>query len=210
MKSQVKCAVCGSDEVSVVAAVDRRGKPLQSVICETCGLVWVDPRPDDSEIKKFYSDDYRVEYKGELEPKIKHCYREIHRAIQRLERLSKYYSSGDKILDVGAGAGFFAYVLRENGVDIDGVEPNKGYASFAQNKLGLKTIQTGYLTDCDKDNHYNMITINHVLEHLSDPIGSLKHMRNLLVDNGKIIVEVPNLEATYHSPNKVFHLGHLY
>src|SRR4030067_1599986 len=210
MKSHVSCAVCESNDVSVVATTDRDGSPLQNVLCENCGLVWVDPRPDDKEIEKFYSEDYRKEYKGDLEPKMKHCYREIHRAIQRLERLAEYYSPGDKILDVGAGAGFFAYVLRENNADVYGIEPNKGYAEFAQNKLGLKTIQSGYLDDCNKFNYYNIITINHVLEHLPNPLGSLNHMRDLLVENGKINIEVPNIEATYHSPNKVFHVAHLY
>jgi len=210
MKSHNRCAVCDSNEVSIVATTDRRGKPLQSVLCENCGLVWVDPRPDDDELKKFYGEDYRREYKGDLEPKMKHCYREIHRAIQRLERLAEYYSPGDKILDVGAGAGFFAYVLRENNADIDGIEPNKGYVKFAQDKLNLRTVKSGYLGECDKFNYYNIITINHVLEHLPNPLDSLNHMRNLLAKNGKIIIEVPNIEATYHSPNKVFHIAHLY
>lgn len=35
-------------------------------------------------------------------------------------------------------------------------------------------------------------------------------MRKLLKQNGRIIMEVPNIEATYHAPNKIFHVGHLY
>ena len=35
-------------------------------------------------------------------------------------------------------------------------------------------------------------------------------MWRLLKPDGRIIMEVPNAEADYHSPDKVFHFGHLY
>ncbi|MEX2516567.1 MAG: class I SAM-dependent methyltransferase, partial [Gammaproteobacteria bacterium] len=210
MPRHTDCALCDTHNVSVVADTDRDGNPLQMVICDSCGLVWVDPRPSDADISTFYSDDYRSAYKGDVEPKLKHCYRETKRAIQRLQRLSECYQANDNILDIGAGAGFFAYVAKRNNIIIDGIEPNKGYAGFARNKLGLEAVQIGYLKDCLNFNHYNIITINHVFEHLPEPLAALQHMHKLLVEDGKIILEVPNIMATYHAPHKVFHIGHLY
>ena len=109
VQSHIPCAVCGSHEVDVVAEADRDGRPLRNVLCRECGLVWVDPRPSDEELAKFYAEDYRASYKGAAEPKKKHCYREMLRANLRVARLREFYKPGDHLLDVGAGAGFFAY-----------------------------------------------------------------------------------------------------
>jgi len=210
MKSELPCAVCGNHEVDVVATTDRDGRPLRNVLCHECGLVWVDPRPSDEELARFYAKDYRSSYKGAAEPKKKHCYREMLRANQRVERLREFYKPGDRLLDVGAGAGFFAYVLSGSDVDYRGIEPNQGYAGFARERLGLGGVSVGYLQDVQDFGSFDIITINHVFEHLPDPNESLAHMHRLLKDGGHLIMEVPSSEADYHAPNKVFHVGHLY
>jgi len=210
MKSDLPCAVCGGHEVDVVASTDRDGKPLRNVLCRECGLVWVDPRPTDEELKKFYAEDYRSNYKGAAEPKKKHCYREMLRANDRVARLRQVYKSGDRLLDVGAGAGFFCYVLKGSDVDYHGIEPNQGYAGFARERLGLDGVEVGYLQDVTDWENYDIITINHVFEHLPNPNESLAHMHKLLRDGGHLIMEVPSSDADYHAPNKVFHVGHLY
>lgn len=208
--SNLPCALCHHHEVDVIAERDRHGDPLRNVLCRSCGLIWVDPRPDPDALKAFYAEKYRSEYKGAAEPKKKHCYREMHRANERLNRLAPLYRPGDRVLDVGAGAGFFARVLVENGVDYVGVEPNAGYASFARDTLGLSGVEIGFLHDIEGKGVFDIITINHAFEHLPDPNESLARMWRLLKPDGRIIMEVPNAEADYHSPDKVFHFGHLY
>ena len=44
------------------------------------------------------------------------------------------------------------------------------------------------------NNKYDIITLFHVLEHISDPISLLKQLSALLDINGQIIIEVPNIE----------------
>lgn len=210
MKSELPCAVCDGTDVDIVGTHDRHGNPLRNVLCQGCGLVWVDPRPSDAEIDQFYAEDYRASYKGAVEPKMKHCYREMLRANQRVARLGQFYKSGDRLLDIGAGAGFFAYVLEGNDVDYQGIEPNQGYATFAREQLGLTSIDIGYLENIEDWETFDILTINHVFEHLHNPNQSLAHMHRLLKPGGHIIMEVPNAEADYHAPHKVFHLGHLY
>lgn len=208
--SELPCALCGSHEVDVVAERDRNGDPLRNVLCRHCGLVWVDPRPDPEALRSFYAEKYRADYKGATEPKKKHCYREMRRANERVARLQAFYKPGDGVLDIGAGAGFFSRVLAENGVDYLGIEPNAGYANFARETLGLGGVEVGFLADVAGESRFDIITINHVFEHLPDPNESLQRMWRLLKPGGLVIMEVPNVEADYHSPDKVFHVGHLY
>lgn len=209
MKSNIPCALCNCSDISIVSNYDRHNNPLRSVICNTCGLVWIDPRPSEKEVRQFYASEYRKSYKGSDEPKTKHCYRETKRAVNRLGIIAKYFHVNDKLLDIGTGGGFFAYIMLKNGICIDGIEPNTGYAEFAVNTLKLKNIHKCYLEDY-KEANYNIITINHVFEHLPDPNKSLSKIHELLADKGILIIEVPNIMATYRAPNKVFHLGHLY
>lgn len=204
------CALCGNNHVQVVGERDRDGKPLRNVLCIACGMVWVDSRPSDENIDKFYSSDYRLRYKGAYQPKPKHCYRETLRAITRINRFLPVYQPGMRVLDVGAGAGFFAYALKRKGILIDGIEPNEEYANYARAELDLHNVRTGFLKDIEEDDSYDLITINHVFEHLPDPCLSMQQMHRILRSEGRVIMEVPNVEATYHAPNKIFHIGHLY
>lgn len=209
-EARIPCAVCGKRDVTVVALEDRLGKPLRSVCCRACGLVWVDPRPDTQAIDRFYAEDYRQQYKGDPQPKPKHCHRQTLGAIERAQALRPRLRQGLRVLDVGAGAGFFAYAMQRLGLAIDGIEPNRGYARFARETLGLERVQVGFLQGLRPEAPYDLVTIHHVFEHLPDPREAMAHLRALLAPDGRVLMEVPNIEATYHAPNRVFHLGHLY
>src|SRR5215210_3503977 len=127
----VPCNLCGSREVEEIGQLDRNRKPLRTVICQRCGLVWTDPRPREEEIVNFYTEDYRLEYKGAYQPRLKHVYRAGRGAIDRYQRIKDLLNPEHNILDIGAGGGEFVYVMRRLGFDARGIEPNRGYAAYA-------------------------------------------------------------------------------
>ena len=185
----IPCAVCEGQQITVLAFRDRHGQPLENVLCRACGLVWVDPRPSNQSLEKFYSAQYRQQYKKSFQPKPKHLYRETLRASARLRDFLPHYQAGMRVLDIGAGAGFFSYVLRAQGIDSDGIEPNEHYAEFARSQLGLASVRTGFLLDITQRDHYHLITINHVFEHLPEPRAALAHMHSLLTTGGRVLME---------------------
>jgi len=196
--------------VRKVADLDRDGRPLRTVMCEHCGLVWTDPRPGAEEIRRFYTHDYRSAYKGAAEPKRKHVLRETRRAIARFRRVEPLLFSGARVLDVGAGAGFFPHVLQSRGFEVLGIEPNQGYCEWGTANFGVK-VRNGTLQDFDfAGEPFDLITLNHVLEHLPDPAEALVRLRSWLAPGGLLVVEVPNVESEFHAPAKRFHIGHLY
>jgi 2-polyprenyl-3-methyl-5-hydroxy-6-metoxy-1,4-benzoquinol methylase len=175
-----------------------------------CGLVWTDPRPDTNQNRKFYSEDYRLQYKSTYVPKRKHVYRETLRAIARYQAISGLVQAEMRLLDVGSGAGFFPYVARTQGIDAQGIEPNRGFAEYAVETFDVPTTNS-FFQDVDfPSESFDVITLNHVLEHVEDPCATLKQLRDWLNPDGYLIVEVPNIEATYHAPKNRFHVGHLY
>lgn len=202
------CNLCGNTEVSVLSNRCRSGAPLRTVICKNCGLVWSDPFPHNP--RQFYQDDYRLEYKNTYTPKTKHILRAGRVAVNRHAKIKHLLHSPQTILDVGTGGGEFAYLLKSLGHDINGIEPNKGYAEYSVAEYDLK-LQIGFIQDSSfAENSFDLITIWHVLEHTEDPFFVLSKLRSLLKPDGVLVVEVPNMEATCQSPRSTFHEAHLF
>ena len=208
--ASIPCNLCGNTEVEVIGDTDRKGKPLRTVICRTCGLVWTDPRPDATANREYYAEHYRIHYKATHQPKLKHVYRETLRAMERFRRIEPLLSPGMRLLDVGAGGGFFPYTVKQRGYTIEGIEPNLGFAAYASEVLQLD-IQAGFLQDFDfAEGSFDIITLNHVLEHLEDPGAALCRLWRWIRPGAYLNLEVPNIEATYHAPGHRYHLAHLY
>ncbi len=202
--------MCGSADVEEISRVDRDNNYLRTVICVKCGLAWSDPRPNEDEIKQFYTKDYRIAYKGTYQPKLKHVYRAGRGAANRLQFLQEIIKSSDKVLDVGAGGGEFVYLLRAFGFNAEGIEPNEGYGLYAKTHLNLP-VKIGFIQQAELSaDHFDIITLHHVLEHLDNPFSILVKIRESLREKGFLVVEVPNIEATCFAPIHRFHAAHLY
>lgn len=202
------CNLCGSTEISVLANRSRSGASLRAVICAKCGLVWSDPLPHNP--RDFYEDDYRVSYKGTYAPKPKHILRAGNIALARHLKIEQLLSKPLAILDVGSGGGEFSYLLQTLGHDVKGIEPNKGYAEYSILEYGLN-VQVGFIQDAMlQEASFDLITIWHVLEHTDDPFAVLVKLHTLLKEQGILVIEVPNIEATCQSPKSTFHEAHLF
>ena len=102
MISQSPCNLCGAREAEDLARLDRHGKPLRTVICRKCGLVWSDPVPTEETLRQFYAEEYRLQYKGISRPTPEHVYRAGRVAIHRFRYLKKILKPGSAIVDVGS------------------------------------------------------------------------------------------------------------
>ena len=204
------CDLCGSRDAAEVAASDRGGQPLRTVICRNCGLVYTDPIPPEESLERFYSQDYRVHYKGSYAPSLKHVYRAGRLAVQRIQRLKGLLEPDSVIIDVGSGGGEFVYLLRLSGFEAQGVQPDDGYARYSQDELGVpvhlgSALEIELASEC-----CHVVTLYHSLEHMGAPSRVLAHVRRWLRPGGWLLVEVPNVEATCQSPGNRFHQAHLY
>ena len=202
------CNLCGARDVDVLSLGDRDGNALRTVICNACGLVWTDARPDDR--GAYYARRYRLDYKRAVTPRLKHVYRAGRVAIDRYRNIAPFLKSGARVLDVGSGGGELLYLLVALGYPASGIEPNLGYAEYSRAQYGL-AVDIGMVQDVDLDGEcYDGITMFHVLEHTGDPAAVLARLRAALRADGTLIVEVPNVEAICQAPRNRFHRAHLY
>jgi 2-polyprenyl-3-methyl-5-hydroxy-6-metoxy-1,4-benzoquinol methylase len=202
------CPVCGQFAAVLAGAADRRGRPLRTVACLSCGLFRSDPLPAAEELQRFYESQYRLEYKGVRRPKRKHVYRAAKLAALRRRWLGDALRPGETALDIGCGSGEWLYVLKSSGLSPTGIEIDAHYAEFGRQEYGVD-IRTGSLWSVEMAAAFDILTLFHVLEHLPNPVESLEHVRGWTKDGGLLAIEVPNAASPNQHPAKRFHPAHV-
>ncbi len=204
----VNCHLCQQNNFDVVSDVDAKSRERLIVsICNDCGLVQQTPMPSEEELRLFYEQFYRSEYKGVETPKPKHIHRAGKAALDRIDfLLSATGRPTNSILDIGAGGGEFVYMCSKLGFNAaKGVEPNLGYCGYAQEELQVDINQGGLK---DLDGVYDVVTMFHVLEHLVEPLKVFEMLYNLLGEEGILFIEVPWIESISQSPSNIYFKAH--
>lgn len=200
---RVACYLCGADdgEPFITAQDDYTGKPgrFTFVTCRRCGLHYQNPRLTIDEIKFFYDDEYIAHRKksdwGVLT-------RFFNWAMSRHDRqkdaiVSRFVPLGreNDVLDVGCAVGTFLQHLRARyGVAATGVDFKDLGASPS---LAGVDFRCGLFYEQDfGSKRFDLITMWHFLEHDYDPMRTLRTARDLLRNDGRLIVEVPRLDST--------------
>lgn len=210
IQSEAPCKLCSGHELQVIGTQGRHFQKLTTTICMGCGLIHSYPIPTKEELDAYYSKQYRSDYKGAYTPQRKHILRYSRGSMHRIKQLLRFATKGQKLLDVGSGSGEFVYVASLSGFDVHGLEPHEGYSEYTRKTFGIHVI-TAPLEKADiMPESYDIITLNHVLEHLHYPLTSLSYLNRWLKKGGLLEVEVPNIETTQHSPVNRFHYAHVY
>jgi SAM-dependent methyltransferase len=118
--------------------------------------------------------------------------------IREIVELSVMTLNGQKrgnLLDVGCGNGQFLAKMRDLGWEVVGVEPDSQAVKVARERFGLN-VHEGTLEEAGfPDSMFDAITMNHVVEHLWDPISTLQECRRVLKPGGRLVVVTPNIES---------------
>jgi SAM-dependent methyltransferase len=109
----------------------------------------------------------------------------------RLDYLGAW-AGGGRLLDIGAAGGAFVAEAAARGFDASGIEPVPSFARAARERLGVD-VRDGTIEQTELgDARYDAITMWHVLEHVPDPIPSLRRIALALRPGGLLALEVPN------------------
>ena len=110
---------------------------------------------------------------------------------RKLSLINSFKTEAKNILDVGAGTGDFLKICVSNNWNVLGVEPNSNAQNIAKEKGIILKDDLLKITN----QKFDVITLWHVLEHvemLSDYITKLKE---LLSENGRLVIAVPNYKS---------------
>ena len=115
----------------------------------------------------------------------------IKKNISELEKDGVLQKSSNKehALDIGGGAGLFAFAFRDKNWKTYIIDPSKNN-SFIKAKLKIPLAQKFYRPNLFPVK-FDLISLIYVLEHVSDPINFLKAVRKDLKADALIYIEVP-------------------
>ena len=110
------------------------------------------------------------------------------------------------LLDVGCGSGDWLLSMRELGWEVTGVDFDKNAVRVGRER-GL-TIHSGALEQLNFPNDsFDAITLNHVIEHVPNPVETLRECLRILKPNGKLVVFTPNGSSLGHRIFKEYWRG---
>lgn len=100
----------------------------------------------------------------------------------------------NRLLDIGCGDGEFLELAHSCGWDVCGLEPDNNAVQIAKAK-GLRVINAGEEYFDGKKELFDVVTLSHVIEHVHEPLNSLKKCFDLLKPGGSLWIETPNVDS---------------
>jgi 2-polyprenyl-3-methyl-5-hydroxy-6-metoxy-1,4-benzoquinol methylase len=105
---------------------------------------------------------------------------------------------GLRLLEIGCGSGAFLARMRRLGWDVCGLDPDPAAVSWGRHAYGLD-VGCGTLDQADFPvDSFDVITMNHVIEHVHDPMALLAECQRILRPGGKLILTTPNANSWGH------------
>lgn len=193
---------CGCADYEIISTTSRHRNNFTIVRCLHCSTLRINPYMSEDSVTFYYKEIYgRVKRKHISPEDLYNAQKNKKSASALFHKLSKYFKPSDKILDFGSGPGGRLDEFKQQGfINLHIFDYDEKYMAYGLNQ-GFKSH--------NKEQKYNLIIISHVVEHINDPVKTLKELASNLADGGHIYIEVPMYENTKHLLGD-FHLAHKY
>lgn len=220
MKEINSCIICGSNSFEpflICKDFTVSQQDFKIVSCKHCGFKFTNPRPEDKELGKYYKSEEYVSHSDTKKGLINKLYHYVRNYTlnKKLSLVNSYVSRGT-ILDYGCGTGMFLSTCTLTGWKTFGLEPDEDARKLATNKNIVVFENKQQLEDQIKDYSLSVITLWHVLEHVTDMEQMLSFFERKLKKDGVLIIAVPNhlsydakyykeFWAAYDVPRHLYH-----
>lgn len=188
--SHPACRFCGSTVLhDSTGTVEHYRIAYTVLFCQHCGIGMTWPRPDIPTLERFYAPgEYRAEEGKRFVAPVEWLFELQKKCL--LFRLSGGLSGGS-MLDIGCGSGYTASLFAKKGWTVTGVEFSDETAVHAR-----ETYQIHVVTSVSAlKGPFDLILVNHVLEHYFEPELLLQECSRLLSPAGRLVVAVPNFSS---------------
>ncbi|WP_163537041.1 class I SAM-dependent methyltransferase [Gracilibacillus sp. YIM 98692] len=201
-----KCVICGSSTCKVIHKTVRDSNDHDVVVCNNCNHFQLAPLPNVEDDENFYNKNSQAKFVSNItvEEARKKALPDTKR---RVEFVKNYTNIDSKILDIGCGYGFFVENLNNQGIEVDGLETSESRRLIARKNSKRNILDINLLSDSTPKDYiekYDMVTLFHVLEHISSPRKFLKNVLKFLKKEGYLIIEVPNVDDHLLSISKAY------
>lgn len=169
--------------------------------CSACGLVLLNPQPDDLTLDQIYGEAYFI---GSEEDDMQAHGNALKRETAKLQLReigahldeAKTRQQPLKLLEVGCGLGNFLVEARNAGYEVQGIDVSADAVAQANAALGAHLVQACHLENARLEpGSYDILVLADVVEHVRDPMAFMKLVHGLLKPGGIVFVAVPSLDS---------------
>ena len=204
---KIKCNLCGKDDSEVILRCHDRCFGISGeynlVKCRACGLVYLNPQPQENELSRHYPRDYdqfdverRIFSQSSLYDTLRAAKRALIGVRPTIVADRARDESKKKYLDFGCGGcENISRVRREHPAwDYFGLDISP-WAYESCKKHGFD-IFLGSLEQAKyPDNFFDIVDMKGVLEHLPDPMASVREVYRILKRGGSLQLSLPNINS---------------
>ncbi len=177
------------------------------VMCKDCGLIYKNPMLTKESLAEFYKEEYTKLYEpGNVNSitgqAIAYRILNIIHILDWLEEI-EYDVKDKKIVEIGSGFGSLLYALKSMGANVYGIEAGVRPAEISEKLFGITPFIFAFDTLSQEDLEWrnvcdaDLVIISNTLEHFYSPKEVLIKARQMLSNDGEILIEVPNMFRPY-------------
>jgi len=191
---EVTCPICSPppDPIKIYETTDGIG----IWECPDCSILYASPRFDEPSLHKIYDNEFffdKSKFDNWTIDKWKNSGgRDYIVPHLKVNLVKQFINDQSRVLDVGCSTGEFCLAANMNGLNCEGIDVSKMLSDIARDVLKLP-IHHKKLEDFYPETPYKAVVIWDVLEHLYDPIETLKACNRILEPGGYLFAQVPNL-----------------
>lgn len=225
----VSCDLCGSRDYRLYLRsrdyINRCDGIFSVVQCKKCGLLFTNPRPDKTEISRFYPPSthyYVVNIRG-LEPMkavtglyrtLLHyfrgyfpekdtfiLYKVLLYPVYLLKRRKfdaeaiPYFVKNGRLLEIGCSHGKFLHEMKTLGWNVTGIDMSREAVEKGREIFGIDLTQKDIDDAVFEEDSFDVIVMRMVLEHVYSPDKILRKLKTWLKPGGRLIVVVPDISG---------------
>ncbi|MBI4848378.1 MAG: class I SAM-dependent methyltransferase [Nitrospirae bacterium] len=191
---ELRCRMCGSPEKEIVSSQVAGDPDARVYRCLECSLIYLFPIMTEADEAEFYREQFETYMQGRAgvswQSPQRHFQSYQAEGERRLPIVRRHLRMTDTVLEIGSSTGYFLDDLRGYVQSVQGVEPSELYCAFA-NERGISTVAS--LEEVSVQS-FDVLVLYYVLEHLRDPVAYLSGLRRYLKVDGRLLLEVPNVD----------------
>jgi 2-polyprenyl-3-methyl-5-hydroxy-6-metoxy-1,4-benzoquinol methylase len=111
-----------------------------------------------------------------------------------IARVRRYVNPPARVLEVGIGSGSLLQAMRGAGFDVHGCDSSAAVGRYVRETAGVPVF-VGRLADMPPSGAFDVVVMNHVLEHTSGPIAFLTDARRHAKPGALFHLAVPNVAS---------------
>ncbi len=196
----IDCPLCAEQRDSQEKLFIKNG--FGFVRCKACGLIFSNPQVKPELLGELYRDSNSSQLWVELQKSATEQAWKTDYYLDAIHLLETGYagSASPRLLDIGCNTGLFLEICQRHRADwlVQGIELNNSACEYAVSR-GL-AVEQCQLADLDSANAFDIYTLFGVMEHLTEPHGVLREIKNRIPAGKEALVMaiVPNSYSLYH------------